>query len=277
MKIKNILYAMFCAVCFSVVSCDTVGENDRLIYVKPAEVKRCVLLEDFTGQRCVNCPEAVKEIKKLQEQYGEDNVIAVGIHGGPLAVNSNGKVTGLRTATGDEYYAAAGSPSLPAGRVGRVGGTYTSDQWQLLVYNQIQLPSVVAIEAACSYEVASHELTVDVSALSAEKVDGKLQIWLVEDGIVATQLKYDDEDPSKSVYDAGYIHNHVFRMAVNGTWGEEFNLAEGEARSVSRTATIDSAWKPENMSVVAFIYNDNGVQQVTKTKLINNEPEQPAE
>lgn len=118
MKIKNILYAMLGAVCLSVASCDTVGENDRLIYVKPAEVKRCVLLEDFTGQRCINCPNAADVIAQLQEQYGEDNVIAVGIHGGPLAVNSNGKVTGLRTATGDEYYAAAGSPSLPAGRVG---------------------------------------------------------------------------------------------------------------------------------------------------------------
>jgi len=271
MKMKNILYAMFCAVCFSVVSCDTVGENDRLIYVKPAEVKRCVLLEDFTGQRCINCPNAADVIAQLQEQYGEDNVIAVGIHGGPLAVNSNGKVTGLRTATGDEYYAAAGSPSLPAGRVGRVGGTYTSDQWQTAVYEQIQQTSIVSIEAACSYAETSRELTVDVSAFGAEKVDGKLQIWLVEDGIVAMQLMPDGSA------NASYVHNHVFRMAVNSTWGEEFNLAEGEVRSVSRTATIDSSWKPENMAVVAFIYNDNGVQQVTKTKLINNEPEQPAE
>lgn len=262
---------MLGAVSLSVASCDTVDENDRLIYVKPAEVKRYVLLEDFTGQKCVNCPNAATVIEELYEQYGEENVIAVGIHGGPLAVNSNSKVVGLRTATGDEYYAAAGSPALPAGRVGRVGGTYTRDQWQTLVYEQIQQTSVVSLETSCIYDEAARKVTVDVSALGAEKVDGKLQLWLVEDGIVAMQLMPDGSA------NAGYVHNHVFRMAVNGTWGEEFNLAEGEPRTVSRTATVADDWKPENMSVVAFIYNDNGVQQVTKAKLINNEPEQPAE
>ena len=34
-------------------------------------------------------------------------------------------------------------------------------------------------------------------------------------------------------------------------------------------ATIDTtAWKPENMSVVAFVFDSNGVLQVLKTPLI---------
>ena len=56
-------------------ACSHIDESDRLIYVKPADVKRRVLLEDFTGQRCVNCPKASDEIKALQEQYGEDRII----------------------------------------------------------------------------------------------------------------------------------------------------------------------------------------------------------
>ena len=52
-------------------SCDNISEDERFIYVKPADVKRRVLIEDFTGQRCVNCPAAHEEIDRLQEQYGD--------------------------------------------------------------------------------------------------------------------------------------------------------------------------------------------------------------
>ena len=76
-------------------ACSYIEEDERLIYVKPAEVKRHVLLEDFTGQRCINCPKASDEIKALQEQYGEENVIAVGIHSGPLGFHSTDKYVGL--------------------------------------------------------------------------------------------------------------------------------------------------------------------------------------
>lgn len=47
-------------------SCSNIAEDERYIYVKPAEVKRSVLIEDFTGQRCINCPNANDEIATLQ-------------------------------------------------------------------------------------------------------------------------------------------------------------------------------------------------------------------
>ena len=72
------------------VGCDEVDENDRLIYVKPQAVGRNVLIEDFTGQRCVNCPNASEEIARLQREYGADTVIAVGIHSGPFSKSVRG-------------------------------------------------------------------------------------------------------------------------------------------------------------------------------------------
>lgn len=248
--------------CLAAASCDSIDENDRLVYVKPAEVKRCVLIEDFTGQRCPNCPKAADAIVGLQEQYGSDNVIAVGIHGGNLAVYSTATVTGLRTAAGDEYYAAAGSPALPAGRVNRVGGTATRDQWQSMVYSQIQQTVPLALHASCQYTYADNKAVISVSALGIEKLSGKLQIWLVEDGITATQLMPDGKA------NTSYVHNHVFRAAANGTWGEDFSIAEGEIKKVECTAAIDPSWHAENMSAVVFVYNDNGVMQVTKAKII---------
>ena len=76
------------AAVMGMASCTDIDENDRLMYVKPAEVKKHVLIEDFTGQRCVNCPKATNLIHSLQQQFGEDNVIAVGIYGGDFGYST---------------------------------------------------------------------------------------------------------------------------------------------------------------------------------------------
>ena len=49
-------------------ACSNIGEDERLIYVKPEPAKRVVLLEDFTGQRCVNCPKGTEVIEQLQQE-----------------------------------------------------------------------------------------------------------------------------------------------------------------------------------------------------------------
>ena len=99
----NILYIALAMMIACVTACSNIAEDERLIYVKPADAQRKVLIEDFTGQRCINCPNAADKIEQLKEEYGT-SIIAVGIHSGPLAVFSRGKILGLRTEEGDAYY-----------------------------------------------------------------------------------------------------------------------------------------------------------------------------
>ena len=84
---------------------------------------------------------------------------------------------------------------------------------------------------------------------------GKLQIWLLEDRIEAMQLMPDGTANSK------YLHNHVLRTAVNGTWGEDFSIKEGETKVVKKSLERDLSWDYNTLSIVAFVYNDKGVQQ----------------
>ena len=65
MKIK--VYITFLLAALFLASCSHIDEDERLIYVKPAPVERSVLIEDFTGQMCINCPLATQEIEKLIE------------------------------------------------------------------------------------------------------------------------------------------------------------------------------------------------------------------
>ncbi|MBC8593244.1 Omp28-related outer membrane protein [Oscillospiraceae bacterium N12] len=47
-------------------------------------------------------------------------------------------------------------------------------------------------------------------------------------------------------------------------------INEGESKEVTHSYQLDDKWKPENMSIIAFIYDNNGVMQTTTCEIINN-------
>ena len=126
---RKIIYTALVA--FGLIACDNIAEEDRLIYEPLPEVNRSVLIEDFTGQRCVNCPTAADEIQKLQKEYGKDAIIAVGIHGGPMAVYPNPErgIIGLATETGDNYNDYWKVEQWPMGMVNR-GAVCAYTEWK---------------------------------------------------------------------------------------------------------------------------------------------------
>lgn len=272
-KITSYIYII--GVTLLMAACSNIDDDERFIYVKPAEVARCVLLEDYTGQRCINCPNAASVIEQLHETYG-DNVIAVGIHAGRLSISSSLSDLGLATDDGETYYNNAGMPSQPSGRINRKGTPSNIDTWPSLVASEIEKTAPVSLELAAEYNEENREVSINVDAMGVDgNVSGKLQLWIIEDNIVSLQERKEDiNNPnSATIRDLNYVHNHVFRAAVNGTWGEDFNITEGATKTVTASATLKSNWKAEDCSIVAFVYNDNGVMQAAKVKIINGNKE----
>ena len=242
------------------VACSHIDESERLIYVKPAEVKRHVLLEDFTGQRCVNCPKGTEVIEQLQQTYGDSVFIAVGIHGGPLGFFGNASQVGLATPIGDEYYNHWHLEYQPVGMVNRHGAVNYTD-WAKAVKEE--LSKTASLELKMSAKQVNGQVIIELEALGTDGLTtGKLQAWILEDQITALQLMPDGKA------NASYVHNHVLRAAVNGTWGEDFAIDEGEIRTLVLSKDIGDGWNAKNLSVVAFVYNDQGVQQAVKAKVI---------
>ncbi len=251
---KHILFIFLTTICM-LSACDNISEDERYIYVKPAEVARAVLVEDFTGQRCINCPSAADEIKQLQAQYGSDKVIAVSIHGGSMAQYSTSKVVGLRTPLGDEYNDYWNIESWPAGLVDRRGPVATFDQWAAQVRNELERTSPVGLHLVTTYDTTSRTLTIVTTTECSTSLAGQLQLWITEDDITAPQQMPD------GTFNATYLHQHVLRAAVNGSWGEAVSLKEGETSSFTHTITLDESWDAQHISVVAFIYDKEGVFQ----------------
>lgn len=273
MKIKNLFLGVAtAAMAMAAASCSNIDEGDRLIYVKPAEVGRAILIEDFTGQRCINCPTGTEIINGIVETYGEDNVIAVGIHSGPLGFAGNSKTPGLMTDTGNEYYTRwdkenkMGQPWVVFNRKTSPDSHYNN--WAAMVGTIISEKANLSVKIANAYDAAKRTLTTTVGAFGTNgTVNGKLQVWIVEDGVKALQMMPDGKSNKE------YIHNHVFRAAVNGTWGEDVTVKEGETTTKQYQYVLPEAWNADNIAVVAFVYNDGGVENVAKKHLVVHEGE----
>lgn len=266
----------------ALTSCDNVAEDDRFIKLPPIEADRAVLIEDFTGQNCLNCPVAHEKIEEMEKQYGADKVIAVSIHGGELAI-SDRRPFGLMTEEGNEicnYYAIN---VFPMGVIDGVTPPVLDSEWASAVYNDLQKPTEVKLEASAELieieevindkKEVKQNISCTANITSSEEGEGKIQFWIVESGIVAQQKM-----PDGSI-NQNYVHNNVFRAQVFPMRGNPIAFSRDGA-TANGTIEVRERWSLENVSVVAFVSdNNNIVQQVVKVpvKLTSDEPEAPAE
>ena len=248
------------------VGCDEVSVNDRLIYVEPPQVSRAVLIEDYTGQYCVNCPRATEEIERLIEQYGDSIVIAVAIHSGPFG-KSKGEPSPLYTEVGDMYFNTWGMSAQPIGLIDRLFGStpFSYTDWAGGVNYEVAIEPPVSFLTDIDYDSETRDAAIEVQTIGLDSalVSGKLQVWLVEDSIDSFQLM---PDGSREEH---YNHMHVFRASVNDPWGDALSVSHGQVAVKNYELKLDPAWVPEHCSVVTFLYDDSGVHQVAKKKLID--------
>ena len=250
----------------SFAACDNIDEDDRLIYVEPVAASRCILVEEFSGQFCVNCPEGAATLHDIQKEYGVDSVIVVTIHAGELALKENeypGWI-GLANDISEKLYASVGKPSQPAAIIDRKTAPLARPDWLGEIKNALQLSSNVFLTIENQYDPATRQLDVTVKVKSTIDYSGNLHVWLIEDGIEAYQ-----EYPT--THDEKYVHNNIFRTSVTSDplAGDGISLSFNDEvpSEYKYSITLREDYKPENMSIVAFVDNAYGVEQTTKAKV----------
>lgn len=235
-----------------ITSCDNVSEPDRFI---PAEIvaQRAILIEEFTGQRCTNCPDGHVAIKEITSALG-DSVVAVGIHASNLGINFP---NGLKTTTGEEYYKAVGSPALPTAVINMQTSPLQVAEWGAAIDRLIMTPTPFTVKA--DTKIDGDNFNISVALCSGQDYSGRLMVWVCENDIVKLQI-----DHGVTITD--YVHNHVFRAAATSDiWGKAVSLKAHEAQYLDFSCPIDSRWNKDEIYAVAFLYNNAGVAQVTST------------
>lgn len=257
----------------ALASCDNIDENERYVPVDRVEPQRVVLLEDFTGQTCNNCPDAHRIIELLQEQY-PGSIVAVSIHGGGMALHKSTtrfdhNQVALGTDEGQTYNDAYGIDEWPSGVIDRRSGVLGRDKWAAYIDEELNRSSDVNIEVEARIE--DNDIYIDLAVEPQADINGSLNVWILENGIVARQI---DESGK---YNRDYVHNHVFRACATAQNGDPIALTNGIHKAASYTVPLryndQERWNPANLSVVAFISDKNGVHQTVLTDVSTTENE----
>ena len=262
---KYIKYALPAIFLLTLCACDEIDEQDRYEQVQINFGTKNVLIEDFTGQRCINCPLASNTIATLQETFGHDRVIPVAIHGGYLTLAAP---TGLANAIGNTYTAERGVSSKPKGEVDRTGQLLDQEKWGTTVLERIAMTAHVKLGVEnIAFDADSRELSFSVkTAADLTGAQGLLQVWLTESHIHTYQKT---PDPNRfpqypaSGNDHNYEHNHVLRACVSAKDGDALSLVAGGSDTRAYKYKLESDWVADNMSVIVIAYNAaEGVLQV---------------
>lgn len=255
-KLSSLLLFVFAFV-LVFISCDKIEESNYVVYSGAsgewfdgdgvADHTQRAIIEKYTGVRCMNCPTAEDAINNAVAQYN-GKLLAVAIHDSSTAFTRpyNGSPD-LRTATGNawsNYFGVFAAAQYPMAIVNR---TQVSGSWDLFnpisginshVDPIVNSPATIAIQVEAGTQASSPatiNTTVNIEFLEAVGDALNLTLFIIEDGINATQLMPDgsrNED---------YIHNHVFRQVITDLWGAQVDCtgAKGEKRMAQFTAEAD--------------------------------------
>lgn len=232
-------------------SCDDVPEDERYIKVERPAIKRRVLVQEFTGQGCINCPTGAALIHSLQEQ-NPGSIISVNLH--PENTQYTRPIGGLKLTSpiATAYFGYYHPSTLPAAVVDGASPLTNTSLWTDAILKALEQTAPADLDLATEYDAATRELKVTYTAHFNDVYQAPLaiNIWITESNIVGPQYS-----GANIVRD--YVHNHVLRASLTGDWGEEIGKAFIPEDEITRTytCTIPAEWDASNCGVVGFLQN----------------------
>ncbi len=218
---------------------------------------RTVLLEEFTGVKCVTCPQASERVHELDSIHGERlAVIAYHVHdilGAPFSGDPD-----LRTEQGQLLYEQFWTGgSLPVGMVDRVRfageGEVASPQsarWGAYVADRLGVPAPVAMQLTVNDE-GGGRFRVRVRARFVEGVNDRvyLTVAVVEDGLIVKQ-KY------PTYVDSAYRLEATFRTMLTPWNGLQWADApvKNHVRVKEFRLEAPAEWRTAHCKVIAFLH-----------------------
>lgn len=220
-----------------------------------------ILIEDYTGHMCGNCPRAHEVLASLEDMYGV-KIISFGIHSGSFAATNTSYPEDFTTTEGDDLTSYFGVSQYPIGMVNRTA--YNSqkligkDDWATVVASLINQTPKMGIEITNTYNSASMNLQSVAEIEFLEDITDQLKVcfFITEDSIVAPQTDY-SMSPTKI---DNYLHRHILRGSMNGAFGDNLpssSYSNGSTVTINKTITLNSGWNAAYCNVVVFVYRES--------------------
>lgn len=270
MKKLSLILLLAVAALF-VVSCDKVDEPLKPIDPvypddpdDPTGVKT-VLIKDFTGVRCVNCPGAAETVHQLQHLYGEDKVFIMSVHAGSFA-EPVPTFPDFVTDEGEAWYGSSGSnPLFNVDYVDLASQSLSIDEVGMSLNNALSEKQVFDIEIINNYDEATRKLTTKTNVKAVSEAEGNFYMTscLIEDSIIGKQLTLTGSDTS-------YVHRNVFRKTLNGAYGddmfEEDYVYADEEYDRQYEISLDSEYNADQCYILSYVF-DNNTKKIYQTAM----------
>lgn len=203
-----------------------------------------VLVEEYTGQECINCPQAAKLLSELSSKYA-GHLITVAMH-----TQWTGQTKeALRSEAAETYATRYNIPRIIPGimvnrkTISETKTLYSHERssWAEAIRRSVEVPAShrLTIEAD---KASGRKVSVGVKAvaLNTEKRDLDLTVWVVED--TYGEQKVGDE------VEARFFHHNVLRQIIVDK--ASYDLGSEYKTTVS---LIDRVSVPDNAKIVAFV------------------------
>jgi len=241
------------------------------LVIPPAQLRQ-VLLEDFTGVQCVNCPDA-HQLAEVLSNANPGRVVPVSEHNYFEGSFPNSDED-FRNDESFAIDALIGPTTLwPIGTVnrrqfaGEPAVLLTLPKWTGYVEAELLEPPTVNVTVEADLDADARTLQVIVQAHFLETVAQatRLSVMVLESGIIDPQQtetgKVDD-----------YEHNHVLRVMPTPPTGAVFSTTTEMGRVIRRgyDVTLEDHWNLGELEVVVFVHvgetDDKSVLQVAHVK-----------
>src|ERR1700756_2838014 len=196
-NIKIVL--LFCITAFF-ASCDYVATplkpTTAIVSNDTNKVYKNVLVEDYTGSTCVNCPPAATELDSLISLYG-NRITPLSVNAGNFAVPVTTYSLNLQSAIGDAYdsFFNMSNTGNPCGMVNRKGNPLSSKYllyplWASTTQNIILNDTAfIKLKLATTFDTTTKALTVQATSTFLKQLSGtyNLVVLLTQDSIIGPQ------------------------------------------------------------------------------------------
>jgi len=218
-----------------------------------ADTLKRVLLLEFTGHKCPNCPAGHEQINSLKNLYG-DRFIPIAIHAGYYATTSASYPTDFRTTFGTELHNLFNPTSYPIGLVDALKRErlQTHGYWSESVSEKITTSSDIAIKILEQINEDSIHMSVELKLVKPNQSYESLRLYamLLEDSIVSRQS-------NGSTVIENYVHNHVLRHGFTSHLGNSFVFDQNSQYNATFKVALNPQWRYSKLKLVAFVANQN--------------------
>ena len=181
--------------------------------------KKAVLLEEYTGVGCGNCPDGAA-MAAMIKQAGGDRFYIISIHEGHYAETE----PDYRTEWGAALLEQAGDIGFPQGSLDRVqyeGSTMNANRgsWTKRAKALMQEEAEVNLHMEASVDAQSREMNIKVEYCYPETFADEfhlLNIALLQNHVIGRQNGAGDS----------YSHEHMLRDLITGQWGDTLSALQ---------------------------------------------------